>query len=126
MTIRITGSAFASSALEVIILKTLHMFEAPLLLVGAFKYITKHFPVKFSATIYLIAFCFAKQLSIMFMSTFAGLMYMRIDFHGTYLVLGSIAFVFTVISAFTLSGRGPLSLFKKPEQSNSLESSSEE
>lgn len=112
MSIRITGSAFASTAVEVIILKTLHMFEAPLLLVGAFKYITKHFPIKFSATIYLIAFCFAKQLSIMFMSTFAGLMYVSIGFEGTYLVLGIIAFTFTIISVFTLSGRGPIAVLR--------------
>lgn len=112
MSIRITGSAFASSAVEVIILKTLHMFEAPLLLVGAFKYITKHFPIRLSATVYLIAFCFAKQLSIMFMSTFAGLMYVKIGFEGAYLVLGFIAFSFTLISSFTLSGRGPWDVFK--------------
>ena len=112
MSIRITGSAFASTAVEVIILKTLHMFEAPLLLVGAFKYITTHFPIRLSATVYLIAFCFAKQLSIMFMSTFAGLMYVKIGFEGAYLVLGFIAFSFTLISSFTLSGRGPWDVFK--------------
>ena len=112
MSIRITGSAFASTAIEVIILKTLHMFEAPLLLVGAFKYITTHFPIRLSATVYLIAFCFAKQLSIMFMSTFAGLMYVKIGFEGAYLVLGFIAFSFTLISSFTLSGRGPWDVFK--------------
>ncbi|OCL19683.1 MFS transporter [Gilliamella sp. wkB171] len=112
MSIRITGSAFATNAIEVVILKTLHMFEAPLLLVGAFKYITKHFPIRLSATVYLIAFCFAKQLSIMFMSTFAGLMYVKIGYEGTYLVLGAIALSFTLISSFTLSGRGPWDIFK--------------
>lgn len=111
MSIRITGSAFASTAVEVIILKTLHMFEVPLLLVGAFKYITKHFPIRLSATVYLIAFCFAKQLAIMFMSTFAGQMYVKIGFEGAYLVLGLIAFSFTLISSFTLSGRGLWDLF---------------
>ena len=119
MSIRITGSAFASTAVEVIILKTLHMFEAPLLLVGAFKYITTHFPIRLSATVYLIAFCFAKQLSIMFMSSFAGLMYVKIGFDGTYLVLGFIAFSFTLLSSFTLSGRGPWNVvkFTKNEES---------
>ena len=112
MSIRITGSAFASTAVEVVILKTLHMFEAPLLLVGAFKYITTHFPIRLSATVYLIAFCFAKQLSIMFMSSFAGLMYVKIGFEGAYLVLGFIAFTFTLLSSFTLSGRGPWNVVK--------------
>ncbi|MDF7667072.1 MFS transporter [Orbaceae bacterium ESL0727] len=118
MSIRITGSAFATNAVEVVILKTLHMFEAPLLLVAAFKYITTHFPLRFSATVYLVAFCFAKQLSIMFMSTFAGLMYIEIGFKSAYLVLGMIAFIFTFISSFTLSGRGPYSLFKKNKPDN--------
>ncbi|WP_142855004.1 MFS transporter, partial [Klebsiella pneumoniae] len=34
MSVRIIGSSFATSALEVVILKTLHMFEVPFLLVG--------------------------------------------------------------------------------------------
>lgn len=38
MSVRIIGSSFATSALEVVILKTLHMFEVPFLLVGCFKY----------------------------------------------------------------------------------------
>ncbi|MGK3404295.1 MFS transporter, partial [Escherichia coli] len=37
MSVRIIGSSFATSALEVVILKTLHMFEVPFLLVGCFK-----------------------------------------------------------------------------------------
>ncbi len=58
------GSSFATSALEVVILKTLHMFEVPFLLVGCFKYITSQFEVRFSATIYLVCFCFFKQLAM--------------------------------------------------------------
>lgn len=75
MSIRIIGSSFASTPLEVVILKTLHMFEIPFLIVGCFKYITSVFEVRFSATIYLVCFCFFKQLAIMFMSVFAGNMY---------------------------------------------------
>jgi oligosaccharide:H+ symporter len=40
MSARILGSSFASSAVEVVILKMLHMFELPFLLVGTFKYIS--------------------------------------------------------------------------------------
>ncbi|EJS93229.1 Hypothetical protein Y17_3576 [Pectobacterium wasabiae CFBP 3304] len=111
MSVRIIGSAFASSVLEVIVLKTLHMFEVPFLIVGCFKYITTVFEVRFSATIYLVCFCFFKQISIIFMSILAGNMYDSIGFHGTYLVLGSIALSFTVISLFTLSGKGTLYTF---------------
>lgn len=53
MTIRITGSAFATTATEVVILKMLHALEVPFLLVGAFKYITAVFDTRLSATVYL-------------------------------------------------------------------------
>ncbi|EJN7743757.1 MFS transporter, partial [Escherichia coli] len=61
MTIRITGSAFATTATEVVILKMLHALEVPFLLVGAFKYITAVFDTRLSATVYLIGFQFSKQ-----------------------------------------------------------------
>jgi OHS family lactose permease-like MFS transporter len=109
MSVRIIGSSFATSALEVVILKTLHMFEVPFLLVGCFKYITSQFEVRFSATIYLVCFCFFKQLAMIFMSILAGNMYESIGFQGAYLVLGLVALGFTLISVFTLSGPGPLS-----------------
>lgn len=120
MSIRIIGSSFATSALEVVFLKTLHMFEVPFLIVGCFKYITSQFEVRFSATIYLVCFCFFKQLAIMFMSVFAGNMYDKVGYHGTYLILGCIALIFTLISCFTLSGKGPLLLISQWRKSNSL------
>lgn len=112
MSVRIIGSSFATSALEVVVLKTLHMFEVPFLIVGCFKYITSQFQVRFSATIYLVCFCFFKQLSMIFMSLFAGFMYDSMGFHGAYLVLGMIALCFTLISVFTLSGAGPLTALR--------------
>lgn len=107
MSVRIIGSSFATTAVEVVILKTLHMFEIPFLIVGCFKYITNQFEVRFSATIYLVCFCFFKQLAMIFMSVLAGNMYEKIGFQGAYIVLGLIALVFTLISAVTLSGTGP-------------------
>lgn len=118
MSVRIIGSSFASSALEVVVLKTLHMFEVPFLIVGCFKYITSQFEVRFSATIYLVCFCFFKQLSMIFMSLFAGYMYDSMGFHGAYLVLGLVALSFTLLSAFTLSGDGPLSLLRARGKNN--------
>lgn len=105
MSVRILGSAFATTATQVVFLKMLHMFEVPFLLVGSFKYITQVFEVRFSATVYLIGFCFSKQLSMMFMSVFAGRMYDSMGYQDTYMVLGVIVLSFTLISAFTLSGR---------------------
>ncbi|HCN5222317.1 TPA: MFS transporter [Escherichia coli] len=103
MTIRITGSAFATTATEVVILKMLHALEVPFLLVGAFKYITAVFDTRLSATVYLIGFQFSKQLAAILLSTFAGHLYDRMGFQNTYFVLGMIALTVTVISAFTLS-----------------------
>ncbi|MDQ9305965.1 MFS transporter [Escherichia marmotae] len=103
MTIRITGSAFATTATEVVILKMLHALEVPFLLVGAFKYITGVFDTRLSATVYLIGFQFSKQLAAILLSTFAGHLYDRMGFLNTYFVLGMIVLTVTVISAFTLS-----------------------
>ncbi|ASK26804.1 MFS transporter [Neisseria chenwenguii] len=104
MTVRILGSSFAGSAVQVIILKTLHMFEVPFLLVGMFKYITTVFDEKYSATIYLVAYGFGKQITMMFMSTYVGAMYDSMGFHSSYLLLGSIAAGFTLLSAVVLTG----------------------
>lgn len=114
MAIRILGSSFASSVVEVIILKTLHMFEVPFLIVGCFKYITTVFEVRFSATIYLVCFCFFKQLAIMFMSIFTGQLYESVGYQGTYLILGSIVLVFTIISYFTLTSPAKAQFLKQP------------
>jgi len=105
MTTRIIGSAFATTVVEVIALKMLHALEVPFLLVGAFKYITGVFDTRLSATIYLIGFNFAKQMAAIFLSAFAGNMYDRIGFQDTYLILGSIVLVVTLLSAFTLTGK---------------------
>ncbi|AOR60139.1 MFS transporter [Pectobacterium parmentieri] len=103
MSIRILGSACATSITEVIILKMLHAFEVPLLLIGIFKYIANTFDSRLSATIYLVGFQFAKQFMAIFLSSAAGNLYDRIGFNQTYLILGGIALAFTAISAFTLS-----------------------
>jgi len=103
MSIRIIGSSFATTALEVVLLKMLHALEVPFLLVGTFKYITAIFDTRLSATIYLIGFQFAKQGTAIFLSAFAGNMYDRIGFHSTYMILGGLALGVTLISAFTLS-----------------------
>ncbi|MGQ6063229.1 MFS transporter, partial [Serratia sp. IR-2025] len=56
---------------------------------------------------------FLKQLAMIFMSILAGNMYESIGFQGAYLVLGLVALGFTLISVFTLSGPGPLSLLRR-------------
>lgn len=104
MSTRILGSSFASSATEVVILKMLHMFELPFLLVGTFKYISSAFNPTLSATLFLIGFNLSKQLSGVVLSTWVGRMYDTVGFHQAYLVLGCLTLGFTVISMFTLKG----------------------
>ncbi|WOV09809.1 MFS transporter [Klebsiella pneumoniae] len=88
--------------------------ETPLIpAVQISRYITSQFEVRFSATIYLVCFCFFKQLAMIFMSILAGNMYESIGFQGAYLVLGLVALGFTLISVFTLSGPDPLSLLRR-------------
>lgn len=105
MSVRILGSSFATTGVEVIVLKTLHMFELPFLLVGAFKYISSVFDPRLSATLFLIGFNLSKQLSGVVLSTWVGKMYDSVGFHQAYLVLGLITLTFTIISAFALTGR---------------------
>lgn len=81
------------------------MFEVPFLIVGCFKYITTVFETRFSATIYLVCFCFFKQIAIMFMSIVTGNLYEKVGFQDTYIILGIIAFTFSIISIFTLTGK---------------------
>ncbi len=108
-----SAQSFATSALEVVILKTLHMFEEPFLLVGCFKYITSQFEVRFSVTIYLVCFCFFKQLAMIFMSVLAGNMYESIGFQGAYLVLGLVALGLHLNFRVHVSRPGPLSLLRR-------------
>lgn len=103
MSIRIIGSSQASSVAGVIVMKILHMFEVPFLMVGLFKYITRQFDIKFSASVYLLTCCFFKQIATSMMSYVTGYMYLHWSFPVTYLILGCIALLFTVISAFCLS-----------------------
>ncbi|MGG3643340.1 MFS transporter [Bacillus gobiensis] len=104
MSIRIIGSGFADDAVVIILLKLMHALEVPILLVAIFKYINEHFNAELSATIYLIAFQFSKQIGATFLSAIAGNMYDTVGFKDAYLLLGFIALFFTIISVFTLSG----------------------
>ncbi|MDG2947810.1 MFS transporter [Bisgaard Taxon 10/6] len=109
MSVRIIGSSFATEAWHVVVLKTLHMFEVPFYLVGVFKYIASTFELHFSATIYLVACHFTKQIGNMIVSPIVGAGYDLYGFQHTYFILGSIAVTFTIISAFTLTDKMPFS-----------------
>ncbi|MCL7658926.1 MFS transporter, partial [Klebsiella pneumoniae] len=97
-------ASFASSPVEVVILKMLHMFEIPFLLVGTFKYISSAFNPRLSATLFLIGFNLSKQLSGVVLSAWVGRMYDTVGFHQAYLILGCITLSFPLLSFVTLRG----------------------
>lgn len=105
MTIRIIGSSYATEVWHVVVLKTLHMLEVPFYLVGLFKYIANVFEVHFSATIYMVACQFIKQVGNMLASSIVGSWYDKFGYQDTYFILGCIALGFTILSVFTLTGK---------------------
>ena len=102
MWVRITGSGFATTPYEMVALKMLHALEVPLVFIGMFKYIGDVFGTRLSATIYMVGFVFAKGVGATLLSPLAGHMYEVFGFRHTYIVLGSSALLFTIISMFSL------------------------
>ncbi|EIC82536.1 oligosaccharide MFS transporter [Serratia sp. M24T3] len=102
MSLRIIGSAYAVGPVSISAVKMLHGFESSVFLVAGLKYIAKNFNPWLSATVYLIGFQFSKRFSEIFLSSAIGHMYKNFGFADSYLVLGFIAFSFTLISYFTL------------------------
>lgn len=102
MWVRITGSGLATTTFEVVALKILHALEVPLVFIGMFKYIEDVFGTRLSATIYMVAFVFAKGVGAAIISPLAGHMYEVYGFRQTYILLGSSALLFTLVSIFTL------------------------
>ncbi|KHN91391.1 MFS transporter [Pectobacterium actinidiae] len=102
MSLRIIGSAWAIGPISISLIKLLHGFESSVLLVAALKYICTNFNPMLSATVYLIGFQFSKSFSSIFLSTGIGYMYQSMGFTSSYIVLGSIALCFTLLSIITL------------------------
>jgi OHS family lactose permease-like MFS transporter len=102
MSVRIIGSAWAVGPVSISAIKMLHGFESSVLLVAGLKYINANFNPLLSATVYLIGFQFSKSFSSIFLSSAIGHMYQHIGFSHSYVVLGGIALVFTLISFITL------------------------
>lgn len=100
--VRIFGSAIAVGPVSLSFVRLIAAVEMPLLLISIFKYITGVFDLRLSATIYLLAFNFAKQLSIMVFSSVAGSLYTEIGYQQTYYILSTVVLVVTILSVFTL------------------------
>jgi len=124
--VRIFGSAVATDTISLSLLRLIAAVEMPLLLVSIFKYITGVFDVRLSATIYLLAFNFAKQAAIVIFSSIAGNMYTNIGFQNTYYFLSAIVLVITIISIFGLSNdkkrRSPVGAVQPNSKTNMVAS----
>ena len=110
--LRIVGSALSPSWIWIIFFRLLAGLEMPLLLVSIMKYIAEAFDIRLYATIYALASNFAKQISVFIFSSAAGSMYDSIGYQHTYLILGGIVFVITLIAATFLEKGQKLSTVK--------------
>lgn len=100
---RLIISGLCESHLLISVLKPLYGLEICLLLVSVFKYIAEHFDKRVNATMYLLGYQAMLYVGNVVVSSPAGLLYDRIGFENTYIIMGSIALAFTAISAITLS-----------------------
>lgn len=108
LAIRIIGSALSPNVYVVICLRLLAGFEMPLILTSIMKYISGTFDLKLFATVYALTANFAKQISVFIFSSLAGHWYDVMGFHHTYMILGIIVAVITIICAIGLSKEDPV------------------
>ena len=97
MSIRIIGSSLEWGPLWIAAVKCIKKKKKPLFLVGQFKYISKNFDLRLSASIYLGCLCTSSICASIF-SPFFGSMYESIGFSQSYLYIGIVAGICTLIS----------------------------
>ncbi|MEQ9720445.1 oligosaccharide MFS transporter [Yersinia alsatica] len=100
---RLIASGLTSDPLIISIIKPFYGLEISLLLISVFKYIAEHFSKKVNATMYLLGYQAMIYVGSVVVAPPAGYLYDKIGFEHTYLMMGSCALLFTLISAFTLS-----------------------
>lgn len=100
--LRIIGTALAPNWIFIVVLRLLAGFEMPLVLVSIMKYIGLTFDNRLYATVYALAANFMKQVSVFIFSALAGTMYDNIGFQHTYLIMGGVVLVITIMATFFL------------------------
>ena len=101
--VRLIASGLVHDPLLISLIKPFYGLEIALLLISVFKYIAEHFPKRVNATMYLLGYQAMIYVGSIVVAPPAGYLYDRIGFDRTYLLMGSVALLFTLISAFTLS-----------------------
>lgn len=102
--LRLIISALATHAWMIAIIKPCYGLEMALLLVSIFKYLSLYFDKRLTGTVYMVLGCF-NYLGIAVINPIAGMLYDRYGFAKTYLVMGIIAWVITLIGIQVL-GKG--------------------
>lgn len=102
MSFRIIGSGLATEPILISFIKLLHSVELPIMLISVFKYLAANFDTRLSSILYLVGYQFSSQVGATVLSPAIGRFYDTIGFSSTYIIMGCIALVFTVISMFTL------------------------
>jgi OHS family lactose permease-like MFS transporter len=118
LAIRIIGSALSPNVYVIVVLRLLAGFEMPLILTSIMKYISGSFDLGLFATVYAITCNFAKQISVFIFSSLAGHWYDVLGFQHTYMILGIIVAVVTVICLFGLTKEDPVQAGEVKEAKN--------
>ena len=103
MSIRIVGSSFQWGPFWIGIMKCIHSFEKPLFLVAQFKYISLNFDLRLSSSVYLGCLFTSSAMSII-LSPLFGTLYAAIGFSTTYVLIGILSSIFTLMSMKLLTG----------------------
>lgn len=103
MSFRIIGSGLATEPILISCMKLLHSVELPIMLIAVFKYLAANFDTRLSSILYLVGYQFASQVGATVLSPVIGRFYDTVGFSSTYIIMGCIVLVFTIISMFTLA-----------------------
>ena len=104
MSFRIIGSGLATEPILISCMKLLHSVELPIMLIAVFKYLAANFDTRLSSILYLVGYQFASQVGATVLSPVIGRFYDTVGFSSTYIIMGCIVLVFTLISMVTLAG----------------------
>ncbi|SEC02292.1 MFS transporter, OHS family, lactose permease [Pseudomonas saponiphila] len=107
MFVRILGSGLATEAWTIAACKMLHALEVPILLISIFKYISLNFDARLSASIYLVGFQFAQQLTAMLLSPLVGYGYDHFGFANVYVLMAGLVGACLLLS-WTLLRKDPV------------------
>lgn len=99
---RFIGSGLVTSALAIGIIKLSWGIEMSFLLVSIFKYLELNFDKKVNGTMYLLGYQSVNYIGTVLLSPLSGYLYEKIGFADTYLLMGGMVLLFTIISAVLL------------------------